>query len=82
MMTLIILLGLIFSIVDGVMKSWGDHGLPYPPSRAGLDLKHKLTNTHRVATVYEEGIDDPCSPDGNSFLIQATAQGGSTTCLC
>ena len=34
---------------------------------------YQLTNTHRVATAYEDGIDDLCSPDGNSFLIQATA---------
>ena len=36
MMILIISLGLIFSIMEGVMKSWGGHGLPCPPSRAGL----------------------------------------------
>ena len=38
-----------------------------------INIRHKDISTNKYPYMaYEEGIDDPCSPDGNSFLIQAT----------
>ena len=41
-----------------------------------INIRHKDISTnkypYRMATAYEVGIDNPCSPDGNSFPIQAT----------
>ena len=45
MMILIISLGLIFSIMEGVMKSWGAMAYPAPPPEPALSIQQLLKET-------------------------------------